>query len=250
MLPRQVRIRLSAAPEKFFYEQYQPVASILEDICAGSRSASTYICEQDGNAAMTIKIENMLNKGRWEASRRPQRSSGVITDEYQEALNAHIAGDFAQAIALARLVPGWRQHPAAHRIIGLAEEGKGNADAAIKAHMTARDLNAGHSEAQAGDEINLASAWVALGETDSALDAYKRAFFLEPNWLAAPLGIISVLNRQGRRAELHQFLAELMAADPNVANNVVFLDHLKNDTDFIGVEALVDQIKAEKEKNS
>lgn len=199
---------------------------------------------------MTTKIENILNKGRWEASRRPQRSSGVITDEYQEALNAHIDGDFAQAIALVKLIPGWQQHPAAHRIIGLAEEGKGNAEAAIKAHMTARDLNSGHSEAQAGDEINLASAWVALGDTDSALDAYKRAFSLEPKWLAAPLGIISVLNRQGRRAELHHFLAELMTADPNVANNVVFLDHLKNDTDFIGVKELVDQIEAEKEKNS
>lgn len=199
---------------------------------------------------MTTKIENMLNKGRWEASRRPQRSSGVITDEYQEALNAHIDGDFARAIALVQLVPGWNEHPAAHRIIGLAAEGKGDAEVAIKAHMTARELNSGHPEAQAGDEINLASAWVTLGDTDRALDAYERAFSLEPNWLAAPLGIISVLNRQDRRAELHQFLTELMTADPNVANNVVFLDHLKNDTDFIGVEELVNRIKTEKEKNS
>ena len=199
---------------------------------------------------MATKIENMLNKGRWEASRRPQRSSGVITDDYAEALNAHISGDFEQAIFRAQSVLGWKRSAAAHRIIGLAQEGAGNAEAAVAAHKSARKINKNQPEAQAGDEINLASAYVAFGDNESALAAYERAFALKPDWLTAPLGIISVLNRQGRQTDLHQFLTELLAADTGVASNVVFLDHLENDTDFIGVKNIVERIKKNKELQS
>ena len=80
--------------------------------------------------------------------------------------------------------------------------------------------------------------------------AYERAFALKPDWLTAPLGIISVLNRQGRQTDLHQFLTELLAADTGVASNVVFLDHLENDTDFIGVKNIVERIKKNKELQS
>ena len=189
---------------------------------------------------MTIQ---KLNKVCWEASHRPLRSSGIATGEYEKALSAHIEGDFARAIALVQCIPGWQTHPAAHRIVGLASEGSGNAEAAIQSHIAARDLNSnsGDSEAQAGDEINLGSAFVAFGDTDSALDAYKRAFALKPDWLPGPLGIISVLNRQGCHTELQHFLEELLAADPNVATNQVFTDHLTNDTDFIGVAQLLRQ---------
>ena len=197
---------------------------------------------------MATKLERMLNKGRWEASRRAQRSHGVITEDYVDALNAHIEGDYAQAIRLTRLVPGWEEHPAAHRIIGLAEEGRGNAEAAVEAHMTARMLNLEHPAAQAGDEINLASALIALGDNDRALDAYMRAFSIDNKSLTAPIGIIAVLNRQGRHDELHRFLVDLMSADPQVAQNVVFKDHLSNDTDFIGVRDMVESITTTKEK--
>lgn len=198
---------------------------------------------------MATKIENMLNKGRWEASRRPQRSSGVITGEFTEALNAHISGDFAGAIQRAQSVPDWENHPAAHRIIGLAMEGLGEIDDAIEAHKTALALNEGYPERQAGDEINLASAYTARGENERALTAYERAFHLQPNWLAAPLGIISILNRGQRKAELFQFLTDVLSADSSIRENAVFLDHLENDTDFIGVKDMIDMIGTKTENH-
>jgi tetratricopeptide (TPR) repeat protein len=131
----------------------------------------------------------------------------------------------------------------AWRILGHAEHGRGNFEKAVEAHLHSRRLHADDDTAAAEDEENLAAVFSSMKHYDAAWQATERAFELSPGSLMAWIAKISILNRQQRRDELKPLLCDLFAEKPDVLENSMFVDHLENDTDFIGLGGLIANMK-------
>jgi tetratricopeptide (TPR) repeat protein len=185
------------------------------------------------------KLEADVRKFRWEASKRARRTGRIKAPQVKRALNLHVAGRYEDAIAVIESIPVSDRSAEAWRVLGHAEHGRGNFDMAVEAHRNSRRLHSDNASAAAEDEENLAAVFSSMRKYDAAWQATERAFRLSPHSLMAWIAKISILNRQQRRDELRTLLCELLAEKPDVLENSRFIDHLRNDTDFIGVNSLV-----------
>ncbi|MGA7809766.1 hypothetical protein [Bradyrhizobium sp.] len=196
---------------------------------------------------MPTKLETAFRKFSWETSRRASLS-GLITEPLLEhALQLHIAGRYEEALAELAQIPEETRPSAAWRILGHAEHGRGNHEAAIVAHIKSRAMNEarGDPSSASDDEVNLAAVLISMRRYEDAWEATERARTLAPRNPASWLPRISILNRQERAAELERELRTLLREMPEFADSSRFRDHLENDTDFIGVADLIANIRRE-----
>jgi tetratricopeptide (TPR) repeat protein len=196
---------------------------------------------------MSTKLETAFRKFSWETSRRASLS-GLITEPLLEhALQLHIAGRYEEAIAELAQIPDEKRGSPAWRIVGHAEHGRGNHEIAIAAHMKSRAVNKakGDLSSVCDDEVNLAAVLISMRRYEDAWEATERARTVAPRNPASWLPRISILNRQGRAAELEKELRTLLREMPEFADSSRFRDHLENDTDFIGVADLIARIRRE-----
>lgn len=195
---------------------------------------------------MISKLEKVQRKIKWESGLRVQRSPDSIGPELEGAFKAHAAGEYEEVIKQAQSLDNWEARADAWRLIGHAELGLGNASKALTAHKKAREINSGKAKNSAEDEINIASAHVALGEYDEALQSAERALGLAPRMFAPWMTIVGILNRQKQYARLNQLLEYLLENVKELTEHPIFIDHLENDTDFIGVKDRLMEITTER----
>jgi len=200
------------------------------------------------------KLEADIRKFRWEASKRAQLSGLIKTPQLERALELHIAGRYEDTIAEIERIPHPDRSAEAWRILGHAEHGLGNFEAALAAHRKARDLHARDAsasaddasadDASADDEVNLAAVLISMKNYDAAWEATERALRLSPKNVMPWTPRIAILNHQERHDELRQLLRGLLAEKPEVLESPVLLNHLENDTDFIGVDEMIETLKS------
>jgi tetratricopeptide (TPR) repeat protein len=197
---------------------------------------------------MPTKLETAFRKFSWDSSRRAVASGEITGSELERALDLHVAGRYEDAIAEITRIPEEERSAAAWRVLGHAEHGRGNYDAAIAAHRNAQDIHRRATDevklAASDDEVNLAAVFISMGRYEDAWAATQRARELAPKSPAPWLPRISTLNRQGRTADLERELRTLVAEMPEFIDSVRFRDHLANDTDFIGVADMIDSLRS------
>jgi tetratricopeptide (TPR) repeat protein len=189
------------------------------------------------------KIEANARKFRWEASKRGRRTGRIQAQQLTRALGLHIEGQYEEAIAEIERIPTLERSAEAWRVLGHAEHGRGNFEAAVAAHSESCHLHAGDKLAAAEDQENLAAVFTSMKEYERAWEAADLAATLTPGRLMTWIAKISILNRQARREELQSLLRSLLLEKPEVVNDPIFRDHFENDTDFIGVAVMVEDLK-------
>jgi tetratricopeptide (TPR) repeat protein len=200
---------------------------------------------------MTSRLEAGIRKNTWEASKRAQRSGLIGPGLAEKALKHHIAGRYDDAVAIISSISPRERSAAAWRVLGHAELGRGNFQNAIAAHLSSAELNRASDAAVADDQVNIASVYIAMERYEEAWEAAELAKRLAPPGSMMPwTPRISILNRQGKRAELYRELADLLAERPDVLEDAVFRDHIDNDFDFIGVKEIVAEIKGQQKAGS
>lgn len=186
-----------------------------------------------------------LRKFCWEATKRPQISGRIKLSQLERALDLHIEGRYEDAISAVEKIPVSDRTAEAWRIIGHSQHGLDNLDAALEAHMRARDLHAHDVVAVAEDEINISAVFIAMKKYDDAWKASERARELSPESIMHLTPKISVLNHQKRHGALRSLLTKVAMMSPRIFDNPIMIDHLKNDLDFIGVSEMVEEIRSE-----
>jgi tetratricopeptide (TPR) repeat protein len=193
---------------------------------------------------MPTKLETASRKFFWEISRRAL-ASGEITDPiHAHALQLHIAGRYEDAIAELTRIREAERSAAAWRVLGHAEHGRKNYEAAIAAHQKARGLRGQHEQlAASDDEVNLAAVLISMRRYDEAWAATETARELAPASPHPWIPRLSILNRQARSADLENELRTLITEMPDFVRSPIFRDHLENDADFIGVADIITRIR-------
>jgi len=194
---------------------------------------------------MSETIEKRLNKFRWESGRRSHSSDRVLRAMYADAMKAHSNGDYDLAIDLVRSQNDWSENSQAQRILGHALFAKGNVHEAVDAYRCAFLINQNDPISAADDKINEAAALANLNDYTAAKDALDEALILRPGYDVARIGIIGLFNRQELWHELELFLVSQIKDEPTFATNQKLVEHLNNDTDFIGVRAIIERIQNE-----
>jgi tetratricopeptide (TPR) repeat protein len=195
------------------------------------------------------KIDANIRRFRWEASKRARRTGRISGAASKKALQLHIEGRYEEAIAEIEQIPLLERSAEAWRVLGLAEHGKGNFEAALAAHDKSFRLHGGDPAAAAEDQENIAAVFTTMNDYEEAWGAADRAAQLAPRRLMTWIAKISILNRQAKREQLQTILRQLLAENPHVLQDPFFNDHLNNDTDFIGVQKLINSLTAQKGAN-
>lgn len=196
---------------------------------------------------MPNALDSRMRRFAWDASRRAARSGRINGPMLEHALQLHIAGRYEDAITEIERIPEVERSAAAWRILGHAEHGRGNHDAAVAAHLKARHLHGEDREAASDDEVNLAAVFMSMKQYVEAWAATERARQLAPDSESPWLPRISILNRQGRSTDLELELRALLVERPDFVESARFRDHLENDTDFIGVGNMIARLKPRKD---
>lgn len=196
-----------------------------------------------------VKLLHRLNKVKWNAHRPFISGSEKITNNLNNALNAHKSGDYEGAISIIHSVPNWQTNPIANRILGHALLGLELFNESIDAHYVARDLKPKNDFKRMEDEINIASAFVAQKKYEEALEALERILQQDKNYIPALLGKIAIFNRQDDDAKLMELLAKITMELPLFWDNNTVKRFLETDTDMLKIKNIVNQI-TQKENNT
>lgn len=192
---------------------------------------------------MPTKTEAALRRFSWDLARRAERTREINEPAVEAALSEHIAGRYESAIAAISAIPEGERKAGAWRVLGHAEHGRGNYEAALAAHLKSFHLHGSDSAAASDDQVNMAAVFISMKRYDEAWAATERAEQLAPESASPWLPRISLLNRQERRNDLEHELRRLVSERPDFVNSSRFRDHLEQDADFIGVSDVIAQIR-------
>ncbi len=108
----------------------------------------------------------------------PQARSGIASDLFSRALNAHVSGQINEAGAFyLRTIDADKNHAEAHSNLALIYNGLGQSAAAYRQAQTAIILRPDYFEAG----LNVIEAQKKLGLLDQAITSYRRLTLLQPN---------------------------------------------------------------------
>ncbi|MEA1992541.1 MAG: tetratricopeptide repeat protein, partial [Thermodesulfobacteriota bacterium] len=62
--------------------------------------------------------------------------------------------------------------------------------------------------------VNLGNAYIATGQYDKAIEAYKKTIKREPNNIFAHMGLAATYSVMGREKEAHEAALEVLKIDP------------------------------------
>lgn len=192
---------------------------------------------------MPTKTEAALRRFSWDLARRAKRTREINEPAVEAALSEHIAGRYESAIAAIAAIPEAERKAGAWRVLGHAEHGRGNYDAALAAHLKSFHLHGSDPEAASDDQVNMAAVFMSMKRYEDAWAATEMAEQLAPESPSPWLPRISLLNRQERRSELEKALRRLVSERLDFVVSSRFRDHLEQDTDFIGVSDMIAQIR-------
>lgn len=192
---------------------------------------------------MPTKIEVALRRFSWGLARRAERTREIDEPTVKAALSEHIAGRYENAIAAIDAIPEAERKAGAWRVLGHAEHGLGNYDAAVAAHLKSFHLHESDPASASDDQVNIAAVFISMKRYDDAWVATERAEQLAPESPSPWLPRISLLNRQERRNELEHELRQLVSDWPEFVSSLRFRDHLDHDADFVGVSDMIAQIR-------
>ncbi|WLC16637.1 tetratricopeptide repeat protein [Bradyrhizobium diazoefficiens] len=192
---------------------------------------------------MPTKTEAALRRFSWDLARRAERTREIKEPAVEAALSEHIAGRYESAIAAITAIPEAERKAGAWRVLGHAEHGRGEYDAALAAHLRSFRLHEeSDPEAASDDQVNMAAVFISMKRYDDAWAATEKAEQLAPDSPSPWLPRISLLNLQGRRNDLEDNLRKLISEQPDFVSSSRFRDHLEQDADFIGVSEMIAQI--------
>jgi tetratricopeptide (TPR) repeat protein len=152
---------------------------------------------------------------------------------------AHQVGDHGKAIMLIQQAVTRRSNePAFHSNLGEALRASGQLEAAVNAFRTALALNPEFADAHG----NLGAALMALGRNDEAVESLQVATRINPDFLEAHMNLGNALKNQGRFEEAAASFARVTELNPAMAEAHVNLGNvLKRSGNITAAQAHYEQ---------
>ena len=204
-----------------------------------------------------MSLENRIDKKLHEASRiREITASKEVSKSLLEADDHYGIGDYDGAIAIIERIDNWISNAPAQRVYGQALFGKRDYFKAKEAFKTARHLDEGLTFDAAIDEINIAAVEVAMKDYDSAWKTYECSWEnyrlsrgLNGNDLDRDneiryrvwIGKLCIYNLTERYDDLDSFLQEIYEEDTSFFRSPIFMKHLNEDGDLVGVKEAIEK---------
>jgi len=148
------------------------------------------------------------------------KSHDPSQDQVQTLINLCTQGRFQQA--LANTAPLLREFPDSfvlHYLLGAAQAGLGQFDAAVTSYRQALKLNSGHAEVY----HSLGDALKEKGDLNAAIDSYRQAISLQPDHVAALNNMGNAQKARGNLDAALDFYRQALKLRPELAeihNNI------------------------------
>jgi tetratricopeptide (TPR) repeat protein len=186
---------------------------------------------------MAVSLKEAVRQVQWNANKRTTKPTPRVGEQvFERAWEARERGAYEEGIEIIEGAPAWKADPRAWRTVGLCRLGLKQHLDARKAFEEAIRLNTLES---AKDEVNKAAVQLDEGAFDEAEQTAKRARQLAPKDAIAVVCLLSIYNRTRRQKDIELLISELSMAQPEILSDPHFLERLANDTDLIGVSAIV-----------
>jgi tetratricopeptide (TPR) repeat protein len=191
---------------------------------------------------MPIDLQLIVRRANWQANKRTLTASRRIpAPVLDKAREQHGAGLYEAALDTVRSDEAWTSDSQGWRLVGLSYLGMKDHAGSVEAFEQARRLNALE---MAKDEVNIATAHMAVHAYDQALAAGYRARELAPELIGSHVCLLSIYNRTERFEDLDRTLVEIITKYSYVLAEPEFLERVTNDTDLVGVADRIAKVTA------
>jgi tetratricopeptide (TPR) repeat protein len=186
---------------------------------------------------MAVDLAEAMRRVQWNANKRSADPSPRIPEDLLTRLRTlHAQGAYEAAIEALLKESSWETDPLSWRLIGLCALGLRRYSEARSAFSEARRLNTFEI---VKDEVNAAATFLSENAYDEAERVAKRAHTLAPSLASPVICLLSIYNRAQRFDDLKYLIETVNVTQPNILSDSDFLERVANDTDLIGVGAIV-----------